>query len=452
MNIQGIKAGVQTTELDIVPVAITPPTNARVHAITSASNEDSAVAVAQVETATVVGDITGDGNATVIVTSAGMAGSPKTVSVAVVAGTAQVETATVVGTIAADGAGNANVVVTGALIAGSPLLVEVAVANDDTAAQVGGKIRTALGLVSAITDEYTISGADENIILTCDTTTGNDSTLNISIDNGTCSGLTAAPESVATVAGVATDTPSLTAVKIKAALDADAAIGHPTTGKFTVTTDGADVILTANVAAANDATLNVDINNGTCTGLTDAPTSANTTAGSAASGASKIKIIGVDENWNEVSEIVTLAGLTAVNTTNSYWFINYMYVYNSTVNTGAITATAATDSTVSCTISAAAGESQQAYQMAVNEDIEVTNLELNVVNATGDAITTFKVKVKEHFGGWRTKKVINIIDSNVIYDIDLQVQVPKRALVKVTAVNTAGTSLVGASFTMAKKS
>ena len=39
------------------------------------------------------------------------------------------------------------------------------------------------------------------------------------------------------------------------------------------------VELTALTAAANDGTLNIAIANGTCAGLTAAPTSANTTAG-----------------------------------------------------------------------------------------------------------------------------------------------------------------------------
>jgi hypothetical protein len=40
------------------------------------------------------------------------------------------------------------------------------------------------------------------------------------------------------------------------------------------------VILTKHLAAANDGTLNIAITNGTCTGLTPAPTSSNTQAGS----------------------------------------------------------------------------------------------------------------------------------------------------------------------------
>ncbi|MCI0552562.1 MAG: hypothetical protein L0287_16550, partial [Anaerolineae bacterium] len=51
------------------------------------------------------------------------------------------------------------------------------------------------------------------------------------------------------------------------------------TALFAVSGTGANVILTRLAPAANDATLNISINNGTCIGLTPTPTSANTTAG-----------------------------------------------------------------------------------------------------------------------------------------------------------------------------
>jgi len=120
-------------------------------------------------------------------------------------GTKQVETATVVGTIGAAGQGNSTIIVTASGMTGSPKTVSVAVANNDSATSVAGKIATAL--------------------------------------------------------------------------IADANIGNVTTGYFTVTTTGATVILTANIAKVNDTTMNISIDNGTCSGLTAAPTSANTTAG-----------------------------------------------------------------------------------------------------------------------------------------------------------------------------
>jgi hypothetical protein len=132
-----------------------------------------------------------------------------------VAGTAQVETATAAGTVS--GAGNASVVVTSAGMTGSPLTVSVAVAASDTAAVWAGKVRTALAANATIAARFTVSGASTAIVLTRKPTTsipvgsttvdilpGNDTTLNIALDNGTSTGITPAASSANTTTGVAT--------------------------------------------------------------------------------------------------------------------------------------------------------------------------------------------------------------------------------------------------------
>lgn len=116
-------------------------------------------------------------------------------------GTAQVETATVAGTIGASGVGDAQVIVTAAGMTNSPKTLSVAVANNDTASQVAGKIRTALAADVDVSAFFTVSGANANVILTALIPTFNDSTMNLSIDNGTCTGLTPALTSAHTTAG-----------------------------------------------------------------------------------------------------------------------------------------------------------------------------------------------------------------------------------------------------------
>lgn len=129
-----------------------------------------------------------------------------------VAGTAQVDTATAAGTITASG--NATVVFTSSAVTGSPVTVSVAVTNGDTAAVWAGKVRTALSANTAIAAAFTISGTSTAIVATRKSETvrsdcpvsyyGNDSALNISLDNGTCTGITPATTSADTTTGVAT--------------------------------------------------------------------------------------------------------------------------------------------------------------------------------------------------------------------------------------------------------
>lgn len=102
--------------------------------------------------------------------------------------TNQAEEATIAGAVS--GSGNATVIVTAAGMTGSPITLSVAVLENDTAAQVAGKIRTALGLNDNITGFFTVSGTDTKVKLTKKTYAATDATLNISVANGTCSGIT----------------------------------------------------------------------------------------------------------------------------------------------------------------------------------------------------------------------------------------------------------------------
>lgn len=116
-------------------------------------------------------------------------------------GTRQVETATVVGTVT--GSGDADVIVTADGMTGSPITTKVAVLENDTADTVAQKIRTALGLVANITAKFAISGSGPYVRLTRLIAAANDATLNISVENDTCTGITEDTTSDATVAGVA---------------------------------------------------------------------------------------------------------------------------------------------------------------------------------------------------------------------------------------------------------
>lgn len=129
---------------------------------------------------------------------------------------AQVETATVSGTIGASGAGNVSVAVTSGLLAGGSKTLAVAVANDDTAAQVAGKIRTAMGADAEIAALYTVGGSSATVSLTALTAGTNDATLNIATATGTASGLTAAPTSANTTPGVAGTASEVPCVVIEA--------------------------------------------------------------------------------------------------------------------------------------------------------------------------------------------------------------------------------------------
>ena len=114
--------------------------------------------------------------------------------------TRQVETATVVGTVT--GTGNASVTVTAqGLTSSNAKTYSVAVTNGDSASVVAAAIRTALAFDADLAALYLVSGSGADVVLTRHVAVANDSTLNIAIANGTSTGLTAAPTSTNTTAG-----------------------------------------------------------------------------------------------------------------------------------------------------------------------------------------------------------------------------------------------------------
>jgi hypothetical protein len=120
------------------------------------------------------------------------------------AGDVQSETATVVAAGNVTGDGNALVVITCAYMTGSPLTLHVPVLTGDTVAVVGGKIRAFLETDATavnVRGMFYIGGTGANVLLTLKYPLANDTTLNIRVDNDTCTGLTNAPTSTNTSAG-----------------------------------------------------------------------------------------------------------------------------------------------------------------------------------------------------------------------------------------------------------
>lgn len=114
-------------------------------------------------------------------------------------GTKQVETATIIGTITGDG--DAAVTITGAALTGSPIVLAVPVLTGDTPTVTAGKIRIALNANAAITAYALVGGTGAAITLTRLVAADNDETMNVAYTNGTCTGLTPGATSANTTEG-----------------------------------------------------------------------------------------------------------------------------------------------------------------------------------------------------------------------------------------------------------
>lgn len=118
--------------------------------------------------------------------------------------TAQVETVAV--TAGSDKSATLVVRVTAAGMTNSPKDVDVAVtADDDTAAEVAAKVRTALEADEDVSDFFDVGGSSANIVLTALTPAANDSSMAIALQSADTSSVTFGA-SGNTTAGVAYDT------------------------------------------------------------------------------------------------------------------------------------------------------------------------------------------------------------------------------------------------------
>ena len=142
-----------------------------------------------------------------------------------------------------------------------------------------GKLEYTPGIVCSAIDTYVPAVAQtENTNAAGTITLAGNATVTV-----TAAGLTGSPLAIS-VPVLLSDTAATWAGKVRAALTANAAIA----AMFTVGNTGTGIRLTRILAdeygVANDATLNIALANGTCTGITAAPTSTSETTGSIASG------------------------------------------------------------------------------------------------------------------------------------------------------------------------
>lgn len=131
-------------------------------------------------------------------------------------GTAQVETATVVVPATVTGDGVVAVVLTGTALTTSPTTVLVEVLSADDVDGVALKIREDIAFQAALSGKYTIGGSGAVITLTAVNIAANDTTLNLATGGAgtTATGITSAPTSVNTTAGVAATTGFLGSMQV----------------------------------------------------------------------------------------------------------------------------------------------------------------------------------------------------------------------------------------------
>lgn len=172
--------------------------------------------------------------------------------------------------------------------------------------------------------------------------------------------------------------------------------------------------------------------------------STNAADAAAGTGAQTVKIFGLDANYLEQSETVTMNGSTAVNTVNSYIMIHRMSVETAgtgETNAGTITATAETDGTVTAQIDIGEGQTLMAiYQVPANKKGFLEHYYASLNNAVTAVSGDIRLMVKPFGGAWQVKHILGLLATGTSlfhYDYDLTLELNPKDLIKLRAQTSA---------------
>lgn len=124
----------------------------------------------------------------------------------------------------------------------------------------------------------------------------------------------------------------------------------------------------------------------TATALTVVSSSANDDGSPAGTGARTVTIVGLDANYAEVSETVTMNGTTDVTTTQTFLRVNEAYVAtcgSTGSNVGAITIANTTPTTLAVIVATAGISQQCVYTVPANKTAFITRYMVSSYNSAG---------------------------------------------------------------------
>lgn len=168
----------------------------------------------------------------------------------------------------------------------------------------------------------------------------------------------------------------------------------------------------------------------------------------AGTGARAVTIQGLDNNYDEIQESVTLeAGNSPMTTTQSFLRINRAFVTDTgtgLINANAITFTASTAGTVQANIGADNGQTLKSQVTIPSEhESHLTRFYANV--GKGDDAEV-RILIREQGKSWRVQRDLQIYQGHIAVHLDSPIVCPEKSEIKMQAKASTGTVNVAAGY------
>lgn len=169
---------------------------------------------------------------------------------------------------------------------------------------------------------------------------------------------------------------------------------------------------------------------------------------------STIKLEGLDANYDEISEDVTLTGQTAVNTNNSFLRVNRMYV-TADVNgepagdiyAGTGTVTSGVPANKYSKINASDNQTlQTVYTVPRNHTAYIFHLTVSSGTSSTNKFATCRLMMREQGGVFRTQTYTTIHNNFVEYTFGVPLAFPAKSDIETRAFASSGTDAISSTF------
>lgn len=168
----------------------------------------------------------------------------------------------------------------------------------------------------------------------------------------------------------------------------------------------------------------------------------------AGTGARTITLQGLDANYSFQSETIILNGTTPVNTVGSYIIIDFMFINTAGsggTNAGIITATAATDTTITAQINVnGMNQTQMAiHQVRAGHKAYINHWDCGMFQQTASSSSEVWLMTKSFGGVWRTRRVALLNNSGNSHHTDQflpPIELTEKTLIKIQAFSVTNSS------------